>query len=63
MISDMDITKLKSAGFYTVESILHATKNKLLGVKGLSEGKVERLWVIAILLKCSCIPIYNMMCL
>lgn len=38
-----DIQKLNSAGFYTVESIAHATMRKLTDVKGISEAKVQKL--------------------
>jgi len=38
-----DIQKLNLAGFYTVESIAHATMRKLTDVKGISEAKVQKL--------------------
>jgi DNA repair protein RAD51 len=31
------------AGYYTIESIAHATVRKLLDVKGISEAKVHKL--------------------
>mmetsp|Transcript_8353 Transcript_8353/g.15760 ORF Transcript_8353/g.15760 Transcript_8353/m.15760 type:complete len:348 (+) Transcript_8353:151-1194(+) len=42
-----DIQKLNDAGFYTVESIAHATSRKLAEVKGISEAKVNKLKDIA----------------
>jgi hypothetical protein len=42
-ISMNDIQKLNTAGFYTIESIAHATIRKLTDVKGISEAKVQKL--------------------
>lgn len=42
-----DIQKLNDAGFFTVESIAHATSRKLAVVKGISEAKVNKLKDIA----------------
>lgn len=42
-IAANDIQKLQNAGFYTVESIAHATVRKLSDVKGISEAKVTKL--------------------
>jgi DNA repair protein RAD51 len=42
-INRQDITKLKAAGFHTVESIAHATQRKLTDVKGVSEQKAQKL--------------------
>lgn len=38
-----DIEKLNAAGFFTIESIAHATSRKLSEVKGISEAKVMKL--------------------
>mmetsp|Transcript_34109 Transcript_34109/g.41789 ORF Transcript_34109/g.41789 Transcript_34109/m.41789 type:complete len:343 (-) Transcript_34109:80-1108(-) len=42
-IAANDIQKLNDAGFYTVESVAHATVRKLCDVKGLSEAKVLKI--------------------
>jgi predicted RecB family nuclease len=42
-IAANDIEKLNSAGFYTIESIAHATSRRLSDVKGISEAKVTKL--------------------
>lgn len=42
-IAKVDIKKLKEAGYNTIESIAHATTRKLADVKGMSEGKVQKL--------------------
>jgi len=42
-IAANDIQKLNDAGYYTVESIAHATIRKLSDVKGISEAKVLKL--------------------
>lgn len=39
-IAANDIQKLNDAGYYTVESVAHATVRKLSDIKGLSEAKV-----------------------
>jgi DNA repair protein RAD51 len=46
-IAANDIQKLNDAGFFTVESIAHATSRKLADVKGISEAKVGKLKEIA----------------
>lgn len=46
-IAANDIQKLNDAGFFTVESIAHATSRKLAEVKGMSEAKVGKLKDIA----------------
>jgi meiotic recombination protein DMC1 len=38
-----DILKLKNAGCYTIESIMMKTKKDLIGIKGLSEAKVDKI--------------------
>ena len=43
IIGKPDITKLKSAGFHTIESIAHAKLSKLTDVKGISEQKANKL--------------------
>mmetsp|Transcript_15720 Transcript_15720/g.36206 ORF Transcript_15720/g.36206 Transcript_15720/m.36206 type:complete len:345 (+) Transcript_15720:1-1035(+) len=42
-IASNDLQKLQNAGYYTVESIAHATTRKLSDVKGISEAKVLKL--------------------
>lgn len=42
-VASNDIQKLNDAGYYTVESIAHATIRKLADVKGLSENKVMKI--------------------
>lgn len=42
-IAANDIQKLNSAGYYTIESVAHATARKLQDVKGISEAKVLKL--------------------
>lgn len=44
-ISDVDIEKLKRAGFYTVDGVAFSLKKKLMGIKGLSENKVDKILV------------------
>lgn len=46
-IAHSDTTKLGEAGFCTVESIAHASLRKLQEVKGISEGKAQKLRDIA----------------
>jgi len=46
-IAENDIQKLNNAGYYTIESIAHATVRKLADVKGISEAKVTKLKSIA----------------
>eukprot|EP00048_Salpingoeca_helianthica_P023710 m.26499 g.26499 ORF g.26499 m.26499 type:complete len:340 (-) comp8943_c0_seq1:259-1278(-) len=38
-----DIKKLQDAGFYTVESVAYATRKALVGIKGISEQKAEKI--------------------
>ena len=38
-----DLKKLKDAGYYTVESVAHATKKDLALIKGISDAKVDKL--------------------
>jgi meiotic recombination protein DMC1 len=42
-INAVDIQKLKSAGFCTVLSIIQATKKELLNIKGITDGKLEKI--------------------
>jgi hypothetical protein len=42
-INQGDINKLIDAGFKTVESVIYSTKKTLIGVKGLSEPKVDKI--------------------
>uniref|UniRef100_A0A7S1EQT7 DNA repair protein RAD51 homolog n=1 Tax=Timspurckia oligopyrenoides TaxID=708627 RepID=A0A7S1EQT7_9RHOD len=46
-ISATDIKKLQEAGYFTVESVAYATKKSLLGVKGISEAKAEKIFTEA----------------
>lgn len=45
-IATNDIQKLNNAGYFTVESIAHATVRKLSEVKGISETKVQKIKAI-----------------
>ncbi|KAJ8905862.1 hypothetical protein NDN08_002367 [Rhodosorus marinus] len=38
-----DVKKLQEAGYYTVESVAYSTKKALLGVKGISEAKADKI--------------------
>lgn len=38
-----DITKLKDAGYYTVEAVAYAPKKHLLTIKGISEAKADKI--------------------
>eukprot|EP00189_Rhodosorus_marinus_P003514 CAMPEP_0113956064 /NCGR_PEP_ID=MMETSP0011_2-20120614/1816_1 /TAXON_ID=101924 /ORGANISM="Rhodosorus marinus" /LENGTH=338 /DNA_ID=CAMNT_0000966093 /DNA_START=81 /DNA_END=1095 /DNA_ORIENTATION=+ /assembly_acc=CAM_ASM_000156 len=38
-----DVKKLQEAGYYTVESVAYSTKKCLLGVKGISEAKADKI--------------------
>ena len=40
-----DIKKLQEAGFYTVEAVAFAPKKFLIGVKGISEAKADKILV------------------
>jgi DNA repair protein RAD51 len=42
-INKQDISKLKSGGYNTIESIAHSTLRKLQEVKGISEQKAQKL--------------------
>ena len=42
-ISTADVKKLQEAGFYTVESVVFASRKKLTEIKGMSEQKVDRI--------------------
>jgi DNA repair protein RAD51 len=42
-ISNTDIKKLQDAGFNTVESLVYATKKKLIEIRGISETKAEKI--------------------
>lgn len=42
-ISAADIKKLLEAGFNTVESVTFTPKKALVNVKGLSEGKIDKI--------------------
>ena len=44
-VNRTDITKLKTGGFHTVESLAHSTIRKLQEVKGISEQKAQKLKV------------------
>jgi len=42
-ISIADVKKLQEVGFYTVESVVFASRKKLTEIKGMSEQKVDRI--------------------
>jgi DNA repair protein RAD51 len=42
-VSATDVKKLQEAGFYTVESVVYATKKKLAEIKGVSEQKADKI--------------------
>lgn len=42
-VSASDVKKLQEAGYFTVESVAFATKKTLLGVKGVSEVKADKM--------------------
>lgn len=42
-VASSDIKKLMEYGFYTVESVAYAPKKNILAVKGISEGKAEKI--------------------
>eukprot|EP00124_Ichthyophonus_hoferi_P005042 Ihof_evm3s650 gene=Ihof_evmTU3s650 len=46
-IMAVDIKKLQEAGFYTVESVAYAAKKQLLGIKGISENKCDKIMLEA----------------
>ncbi|OQR90817.1 DNA repair protein RAD51 [Achlya hypogyna] len=42
-INTSDINKLKEAGFHTVDAIAMATKKQLIGIKGITEAKADKM--------------------
>ncbi|XP_037084383.1 DNA repair protein RAD51 homolog A [Pollicipes pollicipes] len=46
-IGAADVKKLMEAGFHTVESVAFAPKKQLLGIKGISEAKADKILVEA----------------
>ena len=46
-INVADILKLKNAGFCTVLSILQATRKELLNIKGITDGKLDKIQSVA----------------
>ena len=44
-VNRVDITKLKSSGFHTLESLAHSTLKRIQDVKGISEQKAIKLKV------------------
>ena len=42
-VNSGDIKKLREAGYHTVESITYAPKKNLLGIKGISEAKADKI--------------------
>lgn len=46
-ISTGDIKKLEEAGYHTVEQVAMATKKDLITVKGISDGKADKLLTLA----------------
>ncbi|KAH7482214.1 DNA repair protein RAD51 A [Phytophthora ramorum] len=42
-INATDVNKLKDAGMYTVDAVAMATKKQLVGIKGISEVKAEKM--------------------
>lgn len=44
-ISASDIKKLEDAGFHTIEAVAYAPKKELLGIKGISEAKADKILV------------------
>ncbi|KAG7390653.1 recombinase rad51 [Phytophthora pseudosyringae] len=42
-INATDVNKLKEAGMYTVDAVAMATKKQLVGIKGISEVKAEKM--------------------
>ena len=41
-IGSADVKKLREAGYHTVESVVYAPKKALLGIKGISEAKADK---------------------
>lgn len=46
-INVADILKLKNAGFCTILSILQATRKELLNIKGITDGKLDKIQSVA----------------
>ncbi|GMF27028.1 unnamed protein product [Phytophthora lilii] len=46
-VKTADIAKLKNDGFATIGQLFQVSQRKLLGVKGISEAKVDKVWHIA----------------
>ena len=44
-VNRVDITKLKSSGFHTLESLAHSTLKRIQDVKGISEQKAIKVKV------------------
>ena len=44
-IGATDVKKLEEAGFHTVESVAYAPKKSLIGIKGISEAKADKILV------------------
>jgi len=42
-INASDVKKLEEAGFHTVESVAYAPKKNLIGIKGISEAKADKI--------------------
>lgn len=42
-INAADIKKLKEAGCHTVEAVAYSTRKALIGIKGISEAKADKL--------------------
>ncbi|RLO09788.1 hypothetical protein DYB28_011522 [Aphanomyces astaci] len=42
-VNASDINKLKEAGFHTVDAIAMATKRQLIGIKGITEAKADKM--------------------
>ena len=42
-INTTDVNKLKEAGMHTVDAVAMATKKQLVGIKGISEVKAEKM--------------------
>ena len=45
-VNRVDISKLKSSGFHTLESLAHSTLKRIQEVKGISEQKATKLKVL-----------------
>ena len=42
-IGSADVKKLREAGYHTVESVVYTPKKALLGIKGISEAKADKI--------------------